>query len=165
MTTINRPPRALQDLLQLQTKGRNPNDLLDTIQATMDVTRLILSDVEWEQEQKAFTVNAATVPANFAQVEVPAGELWWVHAISLMSNVATALFDLNISIADVDSASADAFLASTTKEGAGTFAKGVCVMPPGGLLVPSGQKIGCFTQFASANFIVTTRVLFNRLKY
>lgn len=78
MGNINRVPSGLLGLLDGQVLGKNPDELLGTIQSGLDLTELFLANTTL----KAATSTAGSVmsASTVAPVEVPVGEIWFIVA-------------------------------------------------------------------------------------
>lgn len=88
MAKVQRVPRSLLALAGIV--GENPpQSLSDFYQATIDVSGLIIAELNVEQ---GFTVNAASVAGSTAVLTVPAGEVWFLEgATALVQNVAATV--------------------------------------------------------------------------
>lgn len=103
MPALNRVPFGFNQLLQLQTKGENPNDVSNVVQPVIDYEKFLRTSL-------AFRTFAA--PANLASasngtwiatglVPVPQGELWYVHSLHFRTNaLAATTSDLAIGMQD-----------------------------------------------------------------
>ena len=90
MPNLNTVPLGLNQLLQLQSKGDNPNELSNTVVGTIDYEKFIRNNLPQRTWGVNFTTQTATnfswVTASY--VTVPIGELWYLHSMS--ANVSTA---------------------------------------------------------------------------
>lgn len=83
MALINRVPQGLLGLLDTKTLGKNPDDLLSTVQPTIDLKALFLAN---SGLTGTAVIEAGIVAGDIgnvvATVTVPAGELWWVQSVA-----------------------------------------------------------------------------------
>lgn len=82
---IARRPAGLLDLLLTQQQGRNPDDLLDTVQPVLDITKFY--DAE-RVETKALTTSVSAL-GGFGGIGVDAGQVWKVYGVAFFNNFAT----------------------------------------------------------------------------
>lgn len=95
-------PPGLLGLLQLKQGGRNPNELLETVQATIDLR-------DWYFQSRTVDATtliggnpsiALTVPGNFVftanPATVPNGQFWYVFDYTIDALIATAADSLRI---------------------------------------------------------------------
>ena len=111
-------------------------------------------------------MTVAATPNFFAEIEVPAGELWIVRALSGQSNQhAGAVMQMSIGMEDVNQANADILFRDwvfrTTVAGLGSYLAAVIFPEP--IWAPGGAKLGTWIQLSDADVNITTRVLFTRL--
>lgn len=82
MAAINRVPKGFLGILDAKTGGRTPAEPLGALAPTMDLTPNYLADIPLEVVQAS--TGAAVLALQFvAPVTVPAGELWYVYAVSV----------------------------------------------------------------------------------
>lgn len=167
MPQINRPPKGLNDFLQLHSKGLNPNQLADTIIPTIDVGRFVSADLLLQSAFVTSGYTAAATPNHFATITVPNGELWDVRAISVEGNPNSTSAIFAVGLQDVNQVGSDAVLtnfASLVPEPlTGLFIQNATFTPGFEFLVGSGVTMGAWMRFATGNGSVTTRVLYYKL--
>jgi hypothetical protein len=94
MRDIAKFPRGLIGLLGLSDQGRSISDLAQTLAGTVEMTQpYTINDVE----RINYTVAAPVLGSNQfvdtgtgANIIVPAGEVWYIHGIMAVANVAVA---------------------------------------------------------------------------
>lgn len=93
-------PAGLLGLLQLKTLGRNPTDMVENYQPSWDVLEWLLASQSIEHStigQISITASgfAAFSPNN---LQVPEGEWWWLHDVSLFCTAVTGGDALNAAL-------------------------------------------------------------------
>ena len=82
---ISRRPAGLLDLLLTQQQGENPNDLLESVQPTLDLLRFYAPD---RMEVAGTTLTHTGVGSN-GSIEVPAGQTWLTFGVASSVTFAT----------------------------------------------------------------------------
>lgn len=90
---IARRPAGLLDLLLTQQQGKNPGELGDLVNPTIDLEPFYSAE---RLTAKALT-SAVTAVGTFGGIQVPAGEVWKVYGVSFFANFATINQRLGIS--------------------------------------------------------------------
>lgn len=83
---FSRTPTGLLGLLDAKTLGKNPSELLDSLQAVIDLQPFIAATRGYSQENATAT---ATTVGEFAAVTVPAQKIWLVCNVSSQLTAAT----------------------------------------------------------------------------
>jgi len=79
MGTINRVPAGLLGLLDAKTQGQTPQDSSGVLSPTIDLTPNYLANIPYTA---GLANEVSTTIGLKAILEVPAGELWYVYAVS-----------------------------------------------------------------------------------
>ena len=164
---IARRPGGLLDLLLTQQQGRNPSDLLDSVQPILDMAAF------YEQERLYVTGGAKTITAVGGNdtILVPAGESWKLIHAGFFVSFATAnqIFACTLELINLQIASMRiSDLGGTqTPSLANDFRVGIYT-PPQPLILPSGAGlkfgVSSLTLDGQANISMTTRVLVVRME-
>jgi len=85
VSTINRLPWGLQDILGSVSQGDNPDDLLRQVRASFDMWPL------WTPERLRMTPVGATLDeeGEASVIQIPNGEYWMPHSISMKASSST----------------------------------------------------------------------------
>ena len=78
---INRIPDGLQSLLGVKALGRNPQAIEDLVRPVIDLTGFYLANKTLEVAS-AQEIAAAAADTEFATVEVPSGEVWFLVSVA-----------------------------------------------------------------------------------
>ena len=82
-TQITRVPLGLQNFLGSQAQGRNPSELNQEVQPTLDMTQWYVNETDrWYVEAGALPFDQTPPQGQDAVVTVPEGELWLVKRLS-----------------------------------------------------------------------------------
>ena len=84
MSQINRVPWGLQSLLGSKNFGRNPSQLVEAVQPTLDMS----GHLSYELLKGASVLNTVTAAGQVAQLTVPDNEAW--HLLSVSGRVTNA---------------------------------------------------------------------------
>lgn len=143
MAVVNRVPRGLLGLLDAKTQGQTPSDTTGVLSPVIDLTPNYLADIPFDVGQASDISN--TVGLNLGVVTVPAGELWYVYAISseqisagagTSGAIATVL---NVPTAALSMVLATSFAPSVVPYGAGNSNAAFVNFPNPILLGPGAQ--------------------------
>ncbi len=91
MAKIERVPSGLLDYLKLRSQGRNPDDLLDNVRATLE--QELFYDLE-RHESAEEPINMTSGQIEF--IEVPADEIWKLLAVGFVRNPTGGGASLNV---------------------------------------------------------------------
>ena len=174
MSAINRVTLGLLSLLDSKTQGQNPNDMPNIIQATLDVAPYLYGSQRLEFEQNS---NAAVIAnGTYAPVTVPAGEIWLMQAVtsevvandSLANNTVRMWPELLVNVVSqpfpiMETPAAVHAISVVTQASVTT-----CNWRHPGLPIAGGStfqtRVGQITPLQVAGVLITTTVLFIRLK-
>lgn len=92
---ISRRPAGLLDLLLAQQQGKNPADLLESVQPILDMVPFYNTDRLTDSNQ-AF---GATAVGGGTNIEVPAGEYWRMISAGIFVTFATVNQEIKVSLA------------------------------------------------------------------
>lgn len=95
MARINRVPRGLTSLLGTKALGRNPQELLEAVTPTVDLTQFYATEATLQSVANAEILFTPAVGTVYAAEEIPAGEAWLVYSITVKL-VATAAINVNL---------------------------------------------------------------------
>ena len=175
MSAINRVPQGLLALLGIKQLGRNPNQLAETSQPIVDVTQMYASEKGWLTAEAASPAGAILSSNQYAPIEIPAGESWYVY------NVTTTVFIVSVNSAfncgpaltmpdaqqRIPYVLADPeFLYTTFAQRApgSSCSKNAWL---GGIIFPSGSVFGCWVDnviSGATDVVVRTAVHYSKLE-
>lgn len=164
---ISRRPQGLLDLLLTQQQGKNPSDLLDTVQPIVDMTQFYQTDrVTVEQGAGVMTAVGQNV-----DITIPSGEAWKVYTASSFCTFATVdqEFGAYLTVRNIPSASPVLSNFGGTRAAVGaTDQSGVAENFPAPLIYPSGAvfRFTCaeIDLDGQANINHNVRILYIRME-
>ena len=83
MARINRIPDGLQSLLGVKALGRNPQDIEEAVRSTVDLTGFYLANKTLELSFGQQIVATPAADTEYATVEVPSGQVWWLYSVAI----------------------------------------------------------------------------------
>lgn len=96
MARLNRVPRGLQSLLGTKALGRNPQELLEAVRPTVDLTQFYLAETVIRSASGVTTLQTPVWGDFLGELEIPAGESWFVYNVSLqVTSVAAEIVNVN----------------------------------------------------------------------
>jgi len=144
-TPINRPPVGFNELLQLQTKGQNPNMLSDQIVPTIDYENFIRNNIELRVKNVQFTFSDADNGTEVASFAVPDGDLWVVVNVSMHSTTnSAAAFRMALTMKTIGNPGSETYFASEQYDGSPLANVAVWHNFSPYLWFPSGNSFGVF---------------------
>jgi hypothetical protein len=167
-TTINRPPLGLNDLLQLQSKGVNPNDLQNTIQATIDYSPYLLANIPYTTFTDSATLVVAGAGTWSSGIDIPVleGELWfvyglWIDMAATIQNGAQFTYGMKRTDAGLPQV-----LKSTRPYGDGVISKRISdsIVFEQPLICRAPVAFGVYVTYITVNVSCELRVLHKRVK-
>jgi len=143
MTTVQRTPGGLLELLSAKTSGYTLDDLAKGIQPTLDMTAMMGLGLPLETVK---VVGAAVAEGSAITITVPATQWWMLYAASTQftsTTTGTFLNSIRIS-ADADSTNTVALARELTGLAiAATFVAGAIFVPHTPWLLPPGTVLWC----------------------
>lgn len=129
-TPITNIPQGFVSLLGLRDMGGVPREVVSTIAPGIDITQFLLLNRETVSENLA----SGAVLTSVLGFTVPPGELWYVHAFSVMSSVLGAGDSIGFALGSVNGSTnvtiSDTVRSATTGHRVTTFARDYWA-PPG----------------------------------
>ena len=168
MSAVFQAPQGLQDFLGTKASGRNPDNLLPTVQATLDIGRFLQAG----HQLTVVTGNNVIAAQGFvspAGLTVPAGKLWLVYSIACRGVALGAGDQLNF-YAAVSSDGVQVWMAGLAATASQVnIAMGISsiVLATGPVLVGPSNSIGAYATQAAAviNTSIQTTVAYVELDY
>lgn len=163
MSTINRVPWGLQDVLGNTNFGDNPSVLAKTTVPTYRIDR----HLKFELLTNAVASGALTNTTDTIDITVPDGEVWeLIQVSSRVSGVATTeLYQLTILLTALNSSN-DHFVATTRKTDSTQIGSAAIWNPPDQPLIGGGTvlKSRFFQAVGLASLTVTMSALYYRYR-
>jgi hypothetical protein len=82
MSVINRVPKGFLGLLDAKTQGNTPAEPIGLLSPVLDLTDNYLADLQLQTAVASGTFGSGDIGTNINEVEVPAGQLWYVYGVS-----------------------------------------------------------------------------------
>lgn len=159
MSQITTPPKGLISLFGLRDMGAVPADLAEQVVATIDITEFALTNRESLNLGNA----TANLVANWAlgtQATVPAGEMWYVHSFSLLTDTLGAGEAIEIKPVVYDSA----LIFGRGARASGTAGHAIMAFTDRMFLATPGQSLQVLVESITGTVQISGFALITRLR-